>query len=831
MLSTAVLGATLLTAGSAEAFVWPNVPERVARALDSSDASERRLAAERLTDLPKELALPLVRKAMADPDVEVRLRAAQAAITFRLPKAGDLVIPWLSESDSRLRLAAADVVQAAPTDRAVVALGRVLADPSEDVRFATAVAMGASGSADAVSPLLGHLDDSSPEVRAEVARALGRIGDARAVVPLVGKVQDSSAIVRRSVARALGELEDDRAASALMLSLQDSSEDVRVEAVTALGRIRSRDATLAIGELVLTDDSTPATSPGSSARRERVRRAALRSLGRIASADAVGVLVKALAADDGTRGAAAVRDALVTAGNAAVAPLASELGRTSNPQVAASAALVLGELGATASVNAIIRAMRRGSLPLRPGLQALGRLGDPAALALALELIDDADPGVRREAIDTASALLDPKDPDGRAVDPVISVLSDAATSLDERTRLVRLLGRTGAPRAQQVLLQLAGDESVVMRQAVLQALGNLSQGSEEVDAELLDALGDESALVRRHAALALSKVATGGAASTLLNRLTVSAEQDRGAIGIALSGALSRVEDDAVAESAGAALRAAPASARDSLIEGLGRMATPAAGKELAKLARGTIDDRRKVAEALAGHPAELSTLEQLLADPDTTVRANAVWSVGATGTAAQHATLAALVTDPDAAVAGNAAAAVGRLGARVGGKDGATKVAEVLCPALADTRPYVRANAIAGLDVANAACEADAVHERLARDRSEAVRLSAARYLRARAADEKNRRALVRCVADDKNATVAGACEADHEMLEGSDSVVVFVVPDGRNSPLARAPYALVRPDGLMRLGVADRRGALFEQDAPRGTIRLAVPAPLAR
>jgi hypothetical protein len=43
--------------------------------------------------------------------------------------------------------------------------------------------------------------------------------------------------------------------------------------------------------------------------------------------------------------------------------------------------------------------------------------------------------------------------------------------------------------------------------------------------------------------------------------------------------------------------------------------------------------------------------------------------------------------------------------------------------------------------------------------------------------------------------------------------------------------APFALVRADRLLRLGLADRRRGLFEADAPRGTIRLAVPAPLAR
>ena len=40
-----------------------------------------------------------------------------------------------------------------------------------------------------------------------------------------------------------------------------------------------------------------------------------------------------------------------------------------------------------------------------------------------------------------------------------------------------------------------------------------------------------------------------------------------------------------------------------------------------------------------------------------------------------------------------------------------------------------------------------------------------------------------------------------------------------------------ALVRPDGFLRLGVADRRGGVFEFGVPEGSLRLAVPAALAR
>ena len=64
--------------GDAAAFVWPNVPEQVEKALTSGDVSERRIAAARLVDLPPEIALRLIPPALGDPDVEVRLRVAQA---------------------------------------------------------------------------------------------------------------------------------------------------------------------------------------------------------------------------------------------------------------------------------------------------------------------------------------------------------------------------------------------------------------------------------------------------------------------------------------------------------------------------------------------------------------------------------------------------------------------------------------------------------------------------------------------------------------------------------------------------------------------------------
>ncbi|WP_437679639.1 HEAT repeat domain-containing protein [Sorangium sp. So ce131] len=891
------LAAALGAPADAAAFLWPNVPEQIARALASGDVSERRLAATRVGELAPETALGLIQKGMSDPDVEVRLHLARAAVSFRMPRAGDLVIEWLGEGDARLRLAACDVIRAAPTDRSVVALGRVLGDPDPHVRIAAAAAMGAAGLPDAVSPLLGHLDDGAPEVRAEVARALGRIGDGRAVVPLIGKVQDAVPEVRKATARALGELGDARAVSALILALQDQAQDVRVEAVTALGRLRLDEATPAIAELV---SASPGALGGSGAfpgaraadggtSSNDVREAAFRALGRIGSDAAVRVLLAALAKDDPAAPRSAVRDALVSAGRAPAAPAAaatgapgaSAAGATGAPaqknvavpaliaalaaapsgNTAAGAALVLGELKAREGLPALVRGMQRGVVPLRHGLRALSALGDPAALPSVLELLGDADPSVRREAIRAASALLDPARPDGRAVDPARALLNDPATPPDEKLALVRLLGRTGSPRAQEVLLPLAKARSGPLRLAVIEALGAARAAGKlgaAVDAALLEALDDESGDVRLRAAVALSRVAGPGIARDLLKRLTVAAEQDRGALGIALSGALSRAGDaggakdaaaDDLARDVAAAVASAPDAARDALLEGLGRMRGQAAGAALARMASAApIDDRRKIAEALAGHPGHAgdpgaaAALRKLAGDPDPGVRANAVWSLGAVGGAIGDKDtlplLLPLLKDPDAAVAGNAAGALGRLAGRAPAS--APRAAAALCAAFSDARPYVRANALAGLTVSGARCDGAAARDLLARDPAEAVRLAAADHLALVGGDE-GRRALARCASEDRNATVAARCAhaaPPRAPSPGAEDVVVFVVPfdagrgdAGRDAPVPRAPFALVRADGLMRLGVADRRGELFERAAPRGPLRLAVPAPLVK
>lgn len=837
-----------LSSLAAHAFVWPNVPERIARSLTSTDVSERRAAAKRIAELPGELGLPLAQKALADGDIEVRLLAASAATTFSMPRAGDYVIGWLGEGDARLRRAACDVIRAAPTDRSVVALGRVLGDPDSHVRVAAAAAMGSSGLPDAVSPLLGHLDDGAFEVRAEVARALGRLGDARAVVPLIGKVQDTAVEVRRAVARALGELGDARATSALVIALQDGSQDVRIEAVKALGKLHSDEATAAIVPLIEVApvaDALVGLSAGglrsgtSTAGSLDVRVAAIEALGRIGSEGAVRALIAALAKDDPSALRSPVRLALVAAGKPAVPQLVAALSGAPSPTTAAGAALVLGALHAKEGLDPTVRAMQRGALPLEQGLRALSALGSPDALPAVLELLSDTDPAVRREAVRAASELLDPAKPDGRAVDPARAMLLDATTPNDEKVSLVRLLGRTGSPRAQTVLVSLTSSKSRSLRLAVLDALGASGKLSPEVETVLLQALDDESPEVRMAAAASLARGGGPEVAGKLLDRLSVAAEQDRGALSLALSGALARSTDWKLAERVGNVLASTPESARDGLIEGVARMQIADGrsrgypGGVLRRAALLSLDDRRKVAEACGGHAGDATTLRSMLGDADPSVRANAVWSLGHAAGKEDIPKLLKLLSDPDVAVAGNAAGALGRIAVR---QSAGADVRVPLCAALADGRPYVRANALTSLGLAGQKCDAGIAEGLLLRDRSEAVRLAAANHLwnvygGTNPLPDNVRRLFARCASEDHSAQVALQCTRPPEKTSGTDDVLVFVAPAGSDAPQSRAPYALVRGDGLIRMGMADRRGGLFEFAAPKGILRLAVPAQLAR
>jgi len=816
-----LLGALLgvATAADARALVWPDVAERIARDMTASDPATRRAAARDIANLGPKRGGPLALAALADPDDDVRLAAADAAIELRASGATDAVVGWLNAPDVRLRRKACDVARTLPSPRAVPPLARTLGDPDPEVRSAAAEALGHQTISEAVPPLLGRLDDPTPAVRIQVIAALARLADGRAVVPLVGKIQDSSSEVRQTVARALGELGDGRASTALILALRDPNEEVRREALTALGRLASPEAVDAIAPFA-SDRSLP------------LRLAAVAALGRIASPEAVRVLVKGLGQGDDGGGSlerSAVRDALVAAGVPAVSELRALLGGSPSPAEATSAAWALGELHARTEAPLLVRALRQGTLPVPAALHALAGAGSAADVPVVLEFLADPSPGVRAEALGAAAALLDPEHPDGRAVEPVAAALRDPRPGAAERARLASLLGRTGAPRAAPLLAGLAHAADMGLRISAVEALGVL--GPAGADDALLDAMGSPDPTLRLHAAVALSLAGGPPARDLLVRLLDEGVEVDRSAALTALGGVLERAPtDDAVARLS-AALALAAGAERDALIEAIGRSPTAAAVRALAGSGLGAEpSDRREAATLLAAHPGDAgaaAVARTLLSDVDSTVRAQAAWSLGSLGAPSDVAALERVLRGADLDGATNAAAAIGRIAARA---RSAELAARALCPLIADPRTYVRANALAALALAASRCDGAAARKALAEDPSEDVRRAAALLLW-RAPGPEDIRALERCARSDPSGAAATRCLGPSKPPPARAHPVLVYVVAGGATPAPGGAYALLLADGLIHSGTSDRRGAVFDPSAPEGEVTLRPASALAR
>ncbi len=809
-----------LAPARARAMVWPDVAERVERNLSAPDPATRRAAARELAAIGPTRGAPLALGALADPDDEVRLAAAEAAIRLRAVGATEAVASWLNAPDVRLRRKACDVARALPSDRAVAPLARTLSDPDPEVRAAAAEALGHQSPGDAVPPLLGRLDDPAPAVRVQIVAALARLGDERAVVPLTGKVQDSSADVRQAVARALGDLDDPRASPALALALRDQSDEVRHDALSALGRMRAADAVDAIAPFVA--DRSPT-----------LRTAAFGALGRIASSEAVRVLIGALGAADDAAGSlerTAVRDALVSAGGAAVPQLHALLVASPSPQEAASAAWVFGELHAAAQTPTIVAALRRGMLPPAVALHALAQVGSASDVPVVLEFVADPSPIVRREALGAAAALLDPNHPDGRAVEPLAAVLRGSAPSPEERAQIATLLGRTGAPRAAPLLAALVHAPEGGLRTAAIDALAML--GPAGADTALLEALGSSDAAVRVHAAVAVSEAGGARARDALLAQLDGGDEIDRAAVLTALGGVLSRVPTEDAVNRLTRALDLAAGAERDAIVEALGRAPLPSAVRVLYAVARSPEPtDRQAAATLCAAHPGDLAAAaiaRGLLRDSDPAVRAEAAWSLGSIGAASDILPLETTAAGSELDAAVDATAAIGRIAARSHAVDLASRS---LCPLARDRRPYVRANALAGLALAGARCGDGATERGILDDDSAEDARAAAALAIARAPSLDDSRALERCARRDPSGGVAARCRARTIPPVRTHPALVYVVADGLTTPRPGAAYAMLLSDGTIHAGTTDRRGAAFDPQAPEGQTMLRPASALAK
>jgi hypothetical protein len=112
---------------------------------------------------------------------------------------------------------------------------------------------------------------------------------------------------------------------------------------------------------------------------------------------------------------------------------------------------------------------------------------------------------------------------------------------------------------------------------------------------------------------------------------------------------------------------------------------------------------------------------------------------------------------------------------------------------------------------------------------DAVDLVRANAARVVAAapNASTPDDRIALERCASTDRSAEVAKQCRPRPALQAHApkklQAVTVFVVGENGGTAKPRAPFLLEYEGGILRAGVADRRGATFDPAAPAGEVVL--------
>ncbi|MBM3238832.1 HEAT repeat domain-containing protein [Candidatus Poribacteria bacterium] len=215
------------------------------------DAEECRSAMEELGAKPdrdvisaliKLLAPPLIKGAGGISDAEnwaARWNAIEALGKLNSKEVLGELTKYIHDTSAELRNAVMEVL--AKTGRSAVdLLAEKLQSPDKDERIAAANTLGATGCLEAAPLLLSALKDENENVQYAAAEGLGKLKHKKATLPLLDKLYSASLWVKLSIISALGEIGDDRAVDALLNALED--ELLRPLAIEALGKLQHEKA-------------------------------------------------------------------------------------------------------------------------------------------------------------------------------------------------------------------------------------------------------------------------------------------------------------------------------------------------------------------------------------------------------------------------------------------------------------------------------------------------------------------------------------------------------------------------------------------------------------
>ena len=202
----------------------------------------RASAANRLGFLGSQDVMPAVRALLDDPDLDVRLAAAQALAELGDADAAPLILSAIVlRGEWPLRRGTEILMALGPSVvlplRGFLRAGSAQGSPGEVVAINV---LGLLEAQAALPELLQCMQHPNLELRVASAKALGAIGGADAMATLELALGDQQWEVRSMAAKALGHLRDGTAAEALHASLADPAWWVRHNAAQALYDIGER---------------------------------------------------------------------------------------------------------------------------------------------------------------------------------------------------------------------------------------------------------------------------------------------------------------------------------------------------------------------------------------------------------------------------------------------------------------------------------------------------------------------------------------------------------------------------------------------------------------
>ena len=244
-------------------------------ALNHEDPDTRVLSAEQWGLIGNRAAVPVLRRALSDPNPYVRIAAAGSlyqlgdssgvahveAIVAQAPKAParEDALGALEQmraiAHNKVRVVAIRALSLMGKTSSVEVLRTALRDKDGAVRDAAATALARLGVDDTLERFVSALEDEDPAVRAKAVGSLGEVATPATVNYLKPFAEDPSYQVRAAVMSALGETASVLALPELLGGLKDQNELVRAKAAAALGRIESPSAIAPLQECLRTAPS------------------------------------------------------------------------------------------------------------------------------------------------------------------------------------------------------------------------------------------------------------------------------------------------------------------------------------------------------------------------------------------------------------------------------------------------------------------------------------------------------------------------------------------------------------------------------------------------